>query len=79
MPPSRDSFRRNRVAPIDGSILAPLASGQALAPASHEQVGTSGSKRSPSLEIQRRVQDRYPFVSYLVNHNHPLPYVFRKC
>jgi hypothetical protein len=26
MPPSRDSFRRNRVAPIDGSILALLPS-----------------------------------------------------
>ncbi len=26
MPPSRDSFRRNRVAPIDASILALLPS-----------------------------------------------------
>ena len=29
MPPSRDSFRRNRVAPIDPSILPPFASEQA--------------------------------------------------
>jgi hypothetical protein len=32
MPPSRDSFRRNRVAPIDGSILAPLARSDASCP-----------------------------------------------
>ena len=30
MPPSRDSFRRNRVAPIDGSILALLPSDYGL-------------------------------------------------
>jgi hypothetical protein len=29
MPPSRDSFRRNRVAPVDDSILALFARGQA--------------------------------------------------
>jgi len=28
MPPSRDSFRRNRVAPVDTSILPLLASGR---------------------------------------------------
>ena len=31
MPPSRDSFRRNRVAPIDTSILAFMAGARLLA------------------------------------------------
>jgi hypothetical protein len=60
MPPSRDSFRRNRVAPVDASILPPFASGRELASAGQEQDGTSGSRKSPSLEMERRVLDRYP-------------------
>jgi len=35
MPPSRDSFRRNRVAPIDGSILALLPSDYGLRLGAH--------------------------------------------
>jgi hypothetical protein len=51
MPPSRDSFRRNRVAPVDPSILPPFASEQAASDClarPQRSIGTiSGSPPSP--------------------------------